>query len=79
MVHLIKIQLYHNLKWQKPLKIITFGFSLDETLKYAKSIEYKSCEGGSPGPNDKMTKVSMNFWHNFANQYMPIKNEIINL
>ena len=32
-------------------------------------------------PNDNMAKnkVSINFWHNFAKKYMPIKQEIINL
>ena len=55
------------------------GFTLDKTLKYGKNIEYKSCEGGTTGPNDKMAKdkVSINFWHNFAEKYMPIKKEFI--
>ena len=58
-----------------------FGFTLDKTLKYGKIIEYKSCEGVDPHPNDNMAndKVSINFWHNFSKKYMPIKQEIIRL
>lgn len=58
-----------------------FGFTLEKTLKYGKNIEYKSCEDVNQRPNDNMAnnKVSINFWHNFAKKYMPIKQEIINL
>lgn len=58
-----------------------FGFTLDDVLKNAENIEYIRCDGISPQPTDDIItdKIKIDFWHNFAKKFMPIKNSIIEL
>lgn len=58
-----------------------FGFTLENVLKNADNVEYIRCDGSSPRPNDDILndRVKVNFWHNFANKFMPIKNNIMKL
>ena len=56
-----------------------FGYKLEETLKNAKRISYVKCLEPEKRPNEKKiyyNKVSINYWHNFAEKYLPIKKEI---
>ena len=59
-----------------------FGYSLDEVLKKAKHIEYIALDNCEPRPNafsiiDNYPRRQI--WHAFANKYLPIKKEIIDL
>ena len=68
---------YWELFFEQP-----FGYTLEEVKKNAKGIRKVICHDCRPRPNDKsmpFREITKNFWHNFANRYMPIKNEIINL
>jgi hypothetical protein len=59
-----------------------FGYTLEEVKKKAKYIKHVICHDCRPRPDDKSMpydEVRKNFWHNFANKYLPIKKEIINL
>ena len=59
-----------------------YGYSLENIRKYAKKKEKFYCRPKSSDRPDKYTlytnKYLMNFWHNLANKYIPIKKEIIN-
>ena len=58
-----------------------YNYTLDNIKKYAKNIRYLKCEGHFYRPDEiniYYNNKSINFWHNFANKYMPIKNEINN-
>lgn len=59
-----------------------YGFSLKNINKYALNKKKFYCRPISPDKPDKSTifinKYLMDFWHNFANKYIPIKKEIIN-
>ena len=57
-----------------------FGYKYSDIKKKAKNIKYFECKSNLKRPNDKifLNKKSMNYWHIMANQYIPIKNEIIN-
>ena len=58
-----------------------FGFTLDDVLKNADNIEYIRCDGTSDQPSDEIIsdRIKINFWHNFAKKFMPIKTNIIEL
>jgi len=56
-----------------------FGYEYNNIIRKAKNIKYFECSNIiRPTENIFLNKQSMNFWHSFANQYIPIKNEIIN-
>ena len=56
-----------------------FGYTLDNIFSQAKHIEYVYCERGMHGPNFSLfyTPVLVNYWHNIAKIYMPIKEQLI--
>ena len=57
-----------------------FGYTLEEVEKNAKIKEYKPCTSFEPRPNEidmYYNEVLLGFWHDFANRFMPIKNEIM--
>ena len=57
-----------------------FKHSLREVKQKANTIKYFKCVSTLPRPNDGsflLNKVLINYWHNIANIYMPIKEEII--
>ena len=57
-----------------------FGYQYSNIKKKAKNIKYFSCHSSiRPDENIFLNKEAMNFWHIFANKYIPIKNEILNL
>ena len=59
-----------------------FGYTLDMVLKKAKKIKYIFCNDCIPRPDSRsmiFNKPKSYFWHNFANRYLSIKKEIINL
>ena len=59
-----------------------FGYNLELVLKKAKNIKYIICDDCSPRPDSDSIVFNMpkkHFWHNFANQYISIKSEIISL
>ena len=58
-----------------------FGFTLDDVLKNAANVEYIRCDSVHPQPRDNILndKIKINFWHNFAKKFMPIKSNIIAL
>ena len=57
-----------------------FGFNLNDVLKYAKNITYIELDVCDPRP-DIFSNIynypRKQYWHNFANIYLPIKKEII--
>ena len=58
-----------------------YGYTLKEIKKRAKNIEYFECNKPYkcyPHPDIFINKVLMNFWHDIAIKYIPIKNDIIN-
>ena len=58
-----------------------FGYTLDDVLKNADNVEYIRCDWSSPQPTDNILsdRIKIDFWHNFAKKFMPIKNNIIEL
>ena len=54
---------------------------MDEVLKNAVNVEYIRCDSVHPQPRDNILndKIKINFWHNFAKKFMPIKSNIIAL
>ena len=55
-----------------------FGYKYDDVMKEAKNIKYVECVPREyPNETIFLNKRNMNYWHNIANQYIPIKNEII--
>ena len=58
-----------------------FGFTLNDVLKNADNVEYIRCDGANYQPTDDilLDRVKVNFWHNFAKKFMPIKYNIIEL
>jgi hypothetical protein len=56
-----------------------FGYKYNDIKKKAKNIKYFECKSKINRPNKKifLNKTVMNFWHIMANQFIPIKNEII--
>lgn len=66
---------YWELFFEQP-----YGYTLEEVQKNAKNIMHVKCHDCRPRPDDKsfpFNDVRKNFWHNFANIYLPIKKEII--
>ena len=58
-----------------------YNHTLDDVIKYAKNVEYYECTAGEYRPDEinmYYNKDSIKFWHDFAEKYMPLKNEIIN-
>ncbi len=57
-----------------------YNYTLENVLKKAKNIKYFNCrkEHITPQYDDFYNKtIAINFWHNIAKNYIPIKNEII--
>lgn len=57
-----------------------FGLRLKEVKYKAKNIEYFQCLGSEirPDPSDfYYNQILVNYWHDLAQKYMPIKKEII--
>lgn len=58
-----------------------FNFTLKDVKRKAKNIKYFECKSSFNRPNYNnflLNEVLINYWHNIANIYMPIKKEIIN-
>lgn len=58
-----------------------YNYTLNSIKKFAKNIKYLKCGGPLYRPDEiniYYNNKSINFWHNFANKYMPIKNDILN-
>lgn len=58
-----------------------FGYTLDNVKKYGKNIKYIICSYNYyQWPNTLIyyNNYLLDFWHNFAKNYLPIKEEIIN-
>ena len=58
-----------------------FNHTLNKVLKYSQKIKYFKCKDSFKRPYQKtiyLNKVLVNYWHNIANEYMPIKGVIIN-
>ena len=56
-----------------------FEFKLKDIKKYAKDIKYIICNPKNrPDTNIYKNIFLLNYWHNLAEKYIPIKNEIIN-
>lgn len=58
----------------------SFDFKLKDVIIKAKNIKYVFCEKGTAGPHFNIfdNKILINYWHNIAKIYMPIKQEFIN-
>jgi len=56
-----------------------FGYKYSDIKKHAKHIKYFDCKSNIIRPNEIifLNKSFMNYWHIMANQYIPIKNEVI--
>ena len=56
-----------------------FGYEYNNIMRKARNIKYFECKYNKIIPNEGvfLNKQSMNYWHILANQYIPIKNEII--
>ena len=55
-----------------------FDYKLKDIKKNAKSIIYFNCNPKNrPDTNIYYNKMLLNYWHNLAEKYIPIKNEII--
>ena len=71
-----KIQLNENpweLFFNQP-----FDFKLKDVINYSKNIIYFNCNPKNrPDTNIYNNKMLLNYWHNLAEKYIPIKNEII--
>ena len=57
-----------------------FGYEYKNIIRKAKNIKYFECKSNIIRPNTYiyLNNKTMNYWHILANQYIPIKNEIIN-
>ena len=57
-----------------------FNHTLIKVLKFAKNIKYFICKSTFYRPYNTIyiNKVLINYWHNIASLYMPIKEEFIN-
>lgn len=57
-----------------------YEYTLENIKKKAKNVKYSNCKKpykGYPHPDIYNNKVLMDFWHNMAIKYIPIKTEII--
>ena len=57
-----------------------YNYTLGNVKKKAKLIKYLKCEGPLHRPDEiniYNNSKSISFWHDFANKYMPIKNDIM--
>ena len=57
-----------------------FGYKFIDIKKKARNVKYFECNSNIERPNKKifLNKKSINYWHIMANQYIPIKNGVIN-
>ena len=57
-----------------------FGYEYNNIKRKAKKIKYFECNSNAIRPNLDiyLNQTIRNYWHIFANKYIPIKNEIIN-
>ena len=57
-----------------------FGYTLNNVLTKAKKIKYIICNSNinRPGSNIFFNQILIDFWHNIAKIYIPIKFDIIN-
>lgn len=70
-------QNYWELFFKQP-----FGYTLEFVLKNEKNIIYVQCQDCNPRPDFfsmLFNEPKRRFWHDFSNNYMPIKNYLINL
>ena len=73
---------FNSTKDKNPWEIFfyqPFNLTLKEVLNKGKNIQFIDCDMGkiTPGFNIYYNNVLMNFWHNLAKIYMPIKEEFI--
>lgn len=56
-----------------------FGFRYKDVIHKARNIKYFECIGSEkrPDPDIFLNKESMDYWHNMADKYIPIKNKIL--
>ena len=57
-----------------------YNYTIEEVLAYAKNYEYYQCSKNNYRPDEINIydhKDQMIFWHDFANKYIPVRNEII--
>ena len=57
-----------------------YNYTLEEVMRFAKNITYFICISQLYRPSEiniYYQKYYINFWHNFAKKYMPVRNEII--
>ena len=57
-----------------------YNYTLEEVKQYGQNLKYIKCNSGNYRPDEiniYYINKSINFWHTFANKYMPIRNEII--
>ena len=57
-----------------------YNYTLEEVKKYAKNVKYFNCTPANYRPNEiniYYNNYSINFWHNFAKEYIPLRKEII--
>jgi hypothetical protein len=57
-----------------------FGYNYNDVKRNVKNLKYIECYTNIFRPNDDifLNQESMKYWHIISNQYIPIKNEIIN-
>jgi len=58
-----------------------YNYTLEEVKKYANNFKYVNCTQYLFRPSEKNIYYhndSINFWHNFAKKYTPVKKEIMN-
>ena len=57
-----------------------YNYTLEEVKKYAKRIKYVKCNQYMHRPDEKTIYYhndSINFWHNIAKKYIPVKKELM--
>lgn len=57
----------------------TYNYTLEEVKKYAKNAKFLNCTSSFYRPRENIyyNNYSINFWHNFAKEYIPLRKEII--
>lgn len=58
-----------------------YGFKIKNVLNYSKNIQYFKCKhfyNNYPHHHIYTNNILIDFWHNIALKYIPIKNEILN-
>ena len=57
-----------------------YNFTLEDVLNYAKNVTKLECDANGERPDEinmYYKSDSINFWHDFAKQYMPLKKELL--